>query len=464
MTHAQGDRGDLYREKIRPGERPLAMFRDEWQPLRRREETFAVKGEADTTSTFWETRHGPVVAGDPTRDDEVVAFEWALAGPAHDFDALLKILTATSVDEAREGFRTLDSISGNFCCADVQGNIAYQYTGRVPKRPPRLLPVPGWDGEHEWDGNVPKEELPSEVNPAAGVIVTANNKTTTPDYPHHLAYVVTPYRADRLRELMDNVERFSPEDMRALQADQTSVHARELARHLTAHEASTADARELQDLLRNWAGTMAIDSAAALVYTEACQQLVQATVHRYYGKAGILPSFAFAEDRRILLGQVAADRRLMLGEFPSWQACFDQTLDDAAKALRARYGDEPAAWRYGAAHRMGWRHNLGRRKEWAGVFNLPDVEIGGDGFTVCNTQTAYGTAADFGVSFRQIFDLRDLNAAQICIPPGNSGQPGSAHYGDNVERWRDVQYHPLYVRWADIEANAEAELLLTPAG
>ena len=67
-----------------------------------------------------------------------------------------------------------------------------------------------------------------------------------------------------------------------------------------------------------------------------------------------------------------------------------------------------------------------------------------------------------GVAYRQIFDLSDLNAAQICVPPGNSGQPGSTHYGDNLERWRTVQYHPLYVEWADIDANAESRLELIP--
>jgi penicillin amidase len=111
---------------------------------------------------------------------------------------------------------------------------------------------------------------------------------------------------------------------------------------------------------------------------------------------------------------------------------------------------------------MSWRHNLGRDEELAEVFNLPDIEVGGDATTVFNTSSAAGITGNSGVSFRQIFDMRDLNAARICIPPGNSGQPGSPHYGDHVQRWRDVEYHPLFVEWADIEANAEGELRLTP--
>ena len=52
---------------------------------------------------------------------------------------------------------------------------------------------------------------------------------------------------------------------------------------------------------------------------------------------------------------------------------------------------------------------------------------------------------------------------QICIPPGNSGQPGSPHYADQVERWLNVEYHPLYTQWKDIEASAEQTLDLRPA-
>ena len=49
------------------------------------------------------------------------------------------------------------------------------------------------------------------------------------------------------------------------------------------------------------------------------------------------------------------------------------------------------------------------------------------------------------------------------MPPGNSGQPGSTHYGDNVARWLALEYHPLHVQWDDIRANAEAEMTLSPS-
>src|SRR3712207_1149800 len=144
MTHAQGDRWDCYRERIRQGPSgPEARFRDRWEPLIRHEETFALRGAEPVTETWWETRHGFVAMGDPTRDEEIVAAKWGLAEPGHDFDALLPLFTAPTIREARAAFRTYDSISGNFCFADTEGNIGYQYTGRIPRRPAWPLPVPG---------------------------------------------------------------------------------------------------------------------------------------------------------------------------------------------------------------------------------------------------------------------------------------------------------------------------------
>ncbi len=463
MTHANGDRWDVYRERIRQREHgPEALFREHWEPLTRFEEAFEVRDSDTVTETFWETRHGFVVMGDPTKDEEIVAAKWDLFEPGRDFDALLKIHAASSIAEAREGFRTYDSISGNFCFADTRGDIGYQYTGRIPKRPAHLLPIPGWDGEHEWDGSVPKEELPADENPDIGFIITANNRTTTPDYPHYLSFGATPFRADRLRELFDATEVFTLDEMPALQADQTSVMLRELAARFTAFEAIDGDARAMQELLRDWEGSMDADTAAPLVCSRVCDHLAELTVRRYYEAVEGIPPMT-PQDRTVLFTQLTSDDATMLGEFASWQPAIERALSDAARRLRADHGDDSSRWRWGDVHHMSWRHNLGRDDELAEVFNLPDVEVGGDATTVFSTSTPAGITGNSGVSFRQIFDMRDLNAARICIPPGNSGQPGSPHYGDHVQRWRDVEYHPLFVDWADIEANADGELRLTPA-
>jgi len=463
MTHANGDRWDVYREKVRQGPTgPEALFRGEWEPLRRRDEVFEIKGERPVADTVWETRHGFVVMGNPLGDEEILAASWALVEPGHDFDGMLGLFHASSATEAREGLRAYDSISGNFCFADVDGNIGYQYTGRVPKRPPYLVPVPGWDGEHEWQGWVPKEELPCEDNPANGYFATANNKTTTADYPHYLSLGGAAWRANRLNEVLQSKRRFSPDEMPSIQGDLVSTLARELARSYVAFQASDPDARRMQELLQDWDCNVTTESTAALVYMETSQRLLALTVNKLY-EADATNSETPAPDRRNILSRLLRlDDRTLLGGFSSWQEAIEAALKQSAEALVEAFGADESKWRWGDAHWMTWRHNLGRDPELEAIFNLPNTEVGGDGATLWATQARYGRGSDHGVSYRQIFDLSDLNAARILIPPGNSGQPGSPHYGDNVERWLNLDYHPLYIDWRDIDANAEAEQLLAP--
>lgn len=463
MTHAQGDRWDLYRERIRQGPNgPEALFRGAWEPLERIPQQYEVRDEESRNGETWLTRHGPVVFGDPERDEEVVAAGWGLAEPAHDIDAMLAMLRADTAAQAHDALRMYDSLSGNFCFADGAGDIGYQYAGRIPKRKPAIVPVPGWTGKHEWDGEVPKSELPFTDNPANGYLLTANNKTTTPDYPHYLSYVATPYRADRLRELLEAQETFAPSDMAAMQGDQTSVQARGFAARFAAARPSTVGGNRLVEMLGAWDAKLREDGPEGLALDEACEALTSRTVRAYFAPLHVAPSVTALEERRILFNQLTADSPLVLVTESTWGEALAASLDAASATLSERFGDDTSTWRWDAVHRVRWRHNLGRDGELANVLNAPTIPIGSDG------TAPFATAADrdgyvmAGVSYRQIFDMSDLNAAQVCIPPGNSGQPGSPHYLDNLERWRKVEYHPLLIEWADIEANAESHLQLVP--
>ncbi len=463
MTHAQGDRWDLYRERVRRGAGgPEYLYRGEWHAMESRAEQYEVRGGDATTATLWATRHGPVVFGDPESDDEVIAARWGLADACHDMDATLDVLQASTVAEAREGFRGYDSVSGNFCFADGAGDIGYQYAGRLPKHAPVLVPVPGWTGEHEWDGYIPKAELPAEENPECGYFVTANNRTTTPDYPHYLSYMAARFRADRLHELIDGQERFDRDDMQRFQGDVTSVAAKALAPMFASAKVAAGLPEQVRALFEAWDGALTRESAAALAFDAVCEVLTERTLRAFLRRAAVKVSVTPYEERRILIDQVEAGETLMLPANMTWDALIGEAIESASEYLAGQFGSDPRVWRWDARHEMRWRHNLGRQPELADALNLPPVGVGGDATTVFATTSDHDKSVMAGVSYRQIFDLADLNAAQICIPPGNSGQPGSPHYADNVERWREVGYHPLFIEWGDIEANAEARLELVP--
>jgi penicillin amidase len=215
-------------------------------------------------------------------------------------------------------------------------------------------------------------------------------------------------------------------------------------------------------MLRGWDGQMAADSAAAAFANEARDQLAALTVESYYGQVDGLAPQAPAS-HVALLTQLGKRSPMMLGAFESWEAAMERALLNAADTLSQRQGDDRSAWRWGPEHQIVWTHNLGRDPELKSTFDLEPLQMDGGRNTVRNAGTPLGATGMHGVSYRQILDLGDLNAGRIVIPPGNSGQPGSPHYSDNVQRWLGMEYHPMFVEWSDIEANAEAELRLTPA-
>ena len=45
---------------------------------------------------------------------------------------------------------------------------------------------------------------------------------------------------------------------------------------------------------------------------------------------------------------------------------------------------------------------------------------------------------------------------------GNSGQPGSPHYADQVKPWLDGTYHVVQLRRAEVERDAEGTTVLEP--
>ena len=466
-------RWDVYREQIRLSDAgvPEVLFQGNWEAMIKAEETFNVRGGEAVHEVVWSSaRHGPVLVGDPLTDNEVCCARWGLMEPAHDMDAILAMHRAANVSEATEAARLFDSVSGNFCIADLAGDVVYQYSGRLPKRPPMPVPMPGWTGEHEWTGDVPKDELPHELNPAAGFVFSANNRTTTEDYPHYLTTGHTRFRADRLHELFHAHEgSFTRDDARAFQADETSVAAREFAQavcELVAADAAAATAgAEVLEMLRGWDGLLGEHDSTPLAYHELANSMIKLTVRPFYSpKTGNF----WGEEMRILHDQLMQGNDLMLGEFGDWAAVVLAALPDAVEMLHSKHGADASAWEWGVVHRVAWRHSLGR--DDADLFNLtgtstvPHLPLGGDGNTTCCLVGDYKAAGTHGVSYRQLFDLSDLNAAEIVIPPGNSGRVGSPHAADNLERWKSVDYHPLFVEWSDIEVHKHAETALTPQG
>lgn len=472
VTNLPADVQDFYVEKLNDPTQPTQYeFMGQWRDLEVVPEIIEVKGEAPVTLNVLVTGHGPImndVIGD-LADAEPMALQWTALEGTRLFKAVMLINLATGWDEFREALSYWDVPSQNFVYADVDGNIGYQSPGQIPIRTPQhqgLVPVPGWTGEYEWLGFIPFDELPSVFNPPTGFIATANNKVVPDDYPYHLAYEwSSPYRAQRITDLLAADDNITLEDMRQVHAQTYSLPAEALCPYLLAVEPENdLQARALAQV-KGWDLHNETDRPGASVYQAWYWFLVQNTLSDELGDNLInnvplmvdlmaQPDSAWFDD--ITTPQVETRDEIVR-----------RSLADAVTWLSERYGDTPKRWEWGRLHTMTFVHQpLGQ----SGIgllerlFSSKPIPARGDSFSVDAAASSFHDpfAVVHGVSQRLVVDLSDLGNSLTVHTTGQSGQLFHRHREDFISLWQEVEYHPMLFDREAVEANAEAGLTLTP--
>ena len=474
ITHADADSQDLYLERF-SGARYLTE--DGWAPAELRQERIEVRGGSPVTVRAWATRHGPIVHGSPD-SGIALALKWTGTYRANSgFECMFPMLTAGSVAQlcdAQDGW--VDPVN-NLVCADVAGDIAYQCRGEVPVRSSvggRRLPVAGWDGGCEWTSTVPFSELPRTVDPSAGYVMTANNAIVDGDAPYLSYTFAQPFRAERLRSLLDGGSALTAGALAGLQADTVSAAARGWGRVLGSLGPfeSSPEAEAARSLLAGFDGDLAAESAAALLYACFVRALAAELYRPILGPDtwGWVASGALAPTISLVRRWLGADTWELLG-MPTAPdgglgpadcgpgagagaagergrrvlAAVPAALASAWAAAVKLGGRDPRQWRWGDVHQAVLVHPLGAAE--GGPGRLPGVPMGGDADTLQAAGYGWRAGAPFTVTslsvYRQVVDLADGRSASFVIPGGASGDPASPHFADQLAEWAAHRRIPM---------------------
>jgi penicillin G amidase len=385
-----------------------------------------------------------------------------------DVRALVGIGRARDWGAFRDALRDWSVPVFNFGYADASGLVGYQCAGRIPLRG-RIVRGFREAGHPQdvWSGYVPFDALPRLENPPRGYIASANNRAAADDYPYPLYGAwAAGHRAARLAGVPDGAARFTRDEMIALQNDVVSARAARLAPAIVARLRAVAgadeDARLLADTLESWDGAYTLDSPAPALF----ETFSRAWQRRVAGER--------FPDRLLPLvqaqGSVAA--RLLEGDDPGWfadgaaqAAALAETARAALAEVRRRWGDDPAGWRWERVHLAHWRHPVSplAPAAYAAHFDLGPAPVSGGAETIRNTGLSPTFGADSGAEYRLVVDFATPDRFLAVQNTGNSGQPGSPHYGDNFGPWLAGEYHVVQLRREAIEAQATGRTVLEPA-
>lgn len=462
------DAEDLYVYETNPANPGEYRYQGRWEAMRVISEAIPVKGQADAKVDLKFTRHGPVLYEDTAnRRAYALRAGWMEQGGAP-YLASLRMNQATTWQEFVEACTYNRMPSENMVWVDRTGTIGWQAAGITPLRAwSGLLPVPG-DGRYEWDGYLPINALPSEMNPSRGFIATANHYLYPNDYPYPRARHYTwadPYRAHRIEEVLNSGRRFSVAEMTRLQNDDLSIAARAVVPLLRDVSMTTPAATKARDLVLGWDFVLDRNSAAAAVYELFSRRLFTAV------REASIPAAARSS---VPLGLVSMKRVIDLlwapdgrfgadatkGRDAMLAAAFEQGVAD----VTARFGPDMAAWTWGdeKLHHALIRHPLSDvvNAETKKKLEVGPLPRGGDGTTV--SATGGGDNQVSGGSLKIVADPENWDNSVGLNTPGQSGNPDDPHYRDLFELWARGRYVPVAYSRAKVESVAEKTTTLSP--
>ena len=489
VTNGFPDVQDLYVEHLRrPGDgRVEYEYQGKWLEAQVIREEIQVKGGETAIEEVIITRHGPILNSlAPGLADlpeaQPVALRWTSLEPDTMIEGMHAMNRARNCVEFREALRHWTGPVQNFVYADSAGNIAYSFPGKIPVRArgDGRVPVPGWTGEYEWTGYIPFDELPHLFNPPQGYVATANNRVVGEECPYDWGCEhITGDRAQRICELLEARDKIDIAYIQRMHFDQLSPAAQILSHALGQLAVDDPELAAVVARMRDWDGTLSVDSPAAAVHEVFLRQMTSIMLRdklgdlatRYAGQ-GPTPMLAegsmFGEKARTWLLEILSNPTshwFDLGSGETRDEVMRRALRETVDLLKAELGPSMDDWTWGKLHKLTFGHTLGSVKPLDRLFNRGPFPVGGDDTTIwCTMPTAYNLRSQniIGPVFRFIADLGDLRHCWGLLAPGQSGQPGSKHYDDQVQAWFKAEYHPMLYARGDVEREATERLRLRP--
>ena len=445
-TNLGFDVQDLYIEKLdlRTGQ---YLFNGKIEQARPERELIEIKGRQPEELSTWVTRHGPAFR---IANGEVMTMRWSAAEPGTVANVFPDIDHARNWDEFKRAISRFGGPGQNFVYADVDGNIGYHASGRLPIRRGYAgdVPVDGSSGNNEWQGFIPFDELPQAWNPPSGFIVTANQNPFPADYPYEVGGIFdSPYRSRQILDMLrSSGDKLKPEDNLRIQKDVYSGFNKFLARQLAAAFGNrTGPSQVFTDamaMLRTWDGQMDQNRAEPLIVTLAYQYLRKAVAER------ASPGNGQVYDAKLAPAVV---ERILRERPASWFGDYNQLLlqcfADGMEEGQRMQGTDPKRWKWGKYMFLTVNNPVTSRIPVVGkYFNIGPVPMSGGATTVKQTTRILGPSERMDAS------VGDWDASLLNVPIGESGHVASRHYSDEWDAYYNGRSFPMQFDKVDVKS------------
>jgi len=436
-TYPFMDCADSWIEECRDGR---YRYGEEWRSFSERREVIRRKGKEPVTLTFYDNHHG-VLDGNPHEAGMYLCTGWTpvMNTGAASIEAARNLLPAASVEEVLDALGRIET-AWNFVAADCRGNIGYQMSGLMPRRragATGLVPLPGWEPENDWQGHVPPEELPRTFNPTSGYVITANNNLNDLGVAKPINQAMGPYRADRVRELLEGKEAHHPDDMMRYQHD---VHSLQAERFLAILGPLLPDS-PAGETLRAWDCRYDTASTAPTLF----EALYRALLLEVLGRRGLGRKAVehILDETTLPIAYFGAFDRILLEGGPHWFG--GETREAVFARVAAATLTDLAARPWGEVNQLYMAHLLfGKRLPKCFGYDRGPFPLKGGRATPHQAQifSVGGRNSSFVATLRLVADLSE-SILRTSLAGGPSDRRLSRLYANEIQDWLEGNYKAL---------------------
>ncbi|MGJ0490297.1 penicillin acylase family protein [Methylobacter sp.] len=463
-TNLTGDFLDLVSLEINPENPDQYRVGDKWQRFEQANEIISIKEAEALQVTVRRSIWGPValepLLGKP------VAVHWSALDDNIVNLGLLDLDQAETLEQAMAVVNRTGGPQLNFLLADNHGRIGWTVMGQIPKRVGFDGSVSrSWaDGSVGWDGYVDARQLPREIDPATGWLVSANDRRLGREYPHVIGrQFASGYRAYRITQRLKEMPVINEWAMFGLQLDTENEFYgfyQQLALSVLSPRniERQPELQELRDTLLAWNGRADTDSLGFALLVRFRQQLATSVFSPFLEASRSLDahfSYAWTYIDTPLQAMLTEKVPQLLPDpvnYRNWNDFILGQLKRSAQQLRADYPDTALSeLTWGQVNKAHIGHPFSKAVPLLGIL----LDMPADALAGCaNCVRALGS--EFGASERLVVSPARLDEGIMHMPGGQSGHPLSPHYRDQHRYW--VKGLPL----ALLAGKPEHSLILKP--
>ncbi|HEY7433395.1 MAG TPA: penicillin acylase family protein [Streptosporangiaceae bacterium] len=453
LTDVQNQATLFYAEHTSARHPGQYRWRGAWHRMAQAHYTIPVRGGSPESLTVNETVHGPVM----TQVGQTTSVDWMGNLPSPDVAVLLAINKAQNFTQFRAALASWRAPTQNFVYADDRGNIGAISAGYYPVTHCQAwLPMPG-TGSCDVAGVIPYKSVPQVYDPPDHVVATANQRPVGKNYPYYIGtsanFFDPGYRANRIYQLLLGHHGMTQATFASIQLDLTDTLAQRIVpRLLEALEGQHLDTQQAaaSQLLTNWHGSMAASSAAASVWWTFWGDYLTAVFGPWWGKVPVSkdrPGLEISPEQssldEVLAQWTRHDRSNAAftppgGEHRTAQQVMRTAFVTAVARLTDKLHGAPSSWTWGRLH----SREFPSVTQAAGLAYGPRAS-GADPWTV--NAADGGLVSSAGPSWRMTVAWTGDGTAQAqgVYPGGQSENPASPWYSDQMADWWNGRYLPM---------------------